>query len=326
MECLDSVLTQTYQNFEIILINPHSSDGTDEICLNYQIKFPKIRLVRTPNQGQLLNRIAGFSIAHGKYLFCLDGDDYWAPNLLETIYLELQDCNSDWIIFGHKRVRDKKIIDMIEHVFPNRSVFQNTEKKKIYEKLIMGRPFNEMWSKVISKPLFEQIIKGENFIQYKSIRIGEDLLFNCYAAQYSKKILYLDYPMYCYRIRNNSISHKFRREELQDYITVKKKIREFMSDWQMDEPIYQNLFLLNISNYFMDWIYRCALSNLPYKEKKFLYKKLRKETLYLESLPYQKKIDISTRHKAFHILFRYNDFLLQCYAKIFLFFKKICRR
>lgn len=323
-ECLDSVLNQTFQNFEIILVNPISQDHTNQICKVYEEKSNKIKLLKIENKGQLLNRVAGFAASCGKYLLCLDGDDRWNKNLLESIYQGISSKPSELIIFGHQRFQGKRIISETLHAFPHESVYRGTDKKLIYEKLISGGPINEMCMKAMSKELFLRI--KEDFSIYSFLRNAEDALYSCYVVQSAESILYLDFPLYQYRVRENSITHIFRRNELNEMITVKTKIKEFMVVWQMDEPGYYELFYKNICNYFADWIYRCAVSGLPYKEKKALYHRLRKETLYVESLPFQNQIQMKLRHKLFVILFNYSDILVELYSKIFLFVKKIDKR
>lgn len=324
-ECLDSVLAQTFQNFEVILLNPNSSDGTETICQKYKKRNKKIRLLEIENQGQLLNRISGFKMARGKYLLCLDGDDYWAPELLERIYQGIRKNECDWIIFGYKRIQNGKILDGIEHIFPDETVFEGEKKKKVYEKLIAGKPFNTMWEKVMSRSLFERIMR-EDFSEYNRIRSCEDLLFNCYAATYATQILYLDAPLYRYRKRKGSITHVFRIEELEDYILVKKKIQNFMAEWNMENIVYYSAFYANICDFFSDWIYRCAISEVPFQVKKKLFERLRQEPLFWESLVYRKTVNVHLRHRIFTELFRRGDYGIQLYAEIFLCLKKCARR
>ena len=325
-QCLDSVLCQTYQNFEIILVNPHSSDGTDGLCLEYQKKHGNIRILKTENRGQLLNRISGFAEAKGDYLLCLDGDDYWEKNLLETVCLGIREHGGDWVIFGHERVCGGKVIGCTEHIFPDGTVLEGEEKKKVYEKLIAGRPLNTMWEKALSRELFGRIMREEDFLQYQSVRSCEDLLFNCHAAWRSARILYLDFSPYRYRMRADSVTHVFRPAELDDYLLVKKRVREFMTKWQMEDENCRSMFYSGLFRFFADWIYRCAISGVTAEEKRGLYGRLRQEALYLEALRYRKNVRIHMRHRLFELLFRHGDLGLRIYAKAFQLFRKYNRK
>lgn len=83
--CLQSVLTQTLGNFEAIVVDDGSTDGTPGLLCRYAERDPRIIVVSTPNRGVARARETGIARARGKYIAFLDGDDFWEPRMLEEM-------------------------------------------------------------------------------------------------------------------------------------------------------------------------------------------------------------------------------------------------
>ena len=84
--CVDSILSQTFTDFELILIDDGSPDNCGTICDEYAARDSRIRVVHQENKGLPAARNAGLNVACGEYIASCDSDDYWEPNLLETVY------------------------------------------------------------------------------------------------------------------------------------------------------------------------------------------------------------------------------------------------
>ena len=84
-ECIDSVLKQTYTNFEIILVDDGSADKSGDICEEYSALDRRIKVIRQRNQGPTIARIAAFQRASGRYVIYMDSDDLWDEQLLEKV-------------------------------------------------------------------------------------------------------------------------------------------------------------------------------------------------------------------------------------------------
>lgn len=108
--CIDSILAQTFTNFELILINDGSTDNSGEICNKYAIHDYRIKIFHQANKGLSGARNSGLEIAGGEWIAFVDSDDWIEPNYLETINRKIQLINVDLYTFGLRRLDDEKIL------------------------------------------------------------------------------------------------------------------------------------------------------------------------------------------------------------------------
>ena len=103
-QCIESVLAQTYQNLEIILVDDGSPDRSGEICEEYAKKDTRIRVLHKSNGGLSTARNTGLQIISGAYIAFLDSDDYLAPDMYETLYRELIENDADIAVCGFVKI------------------------------------------------------------------------------------------------------------------------------------------------------------------------------------------------------------------------------
>jgi glycosyltransferase involved in cell wall biosynthesis len=152
---IDSVLNQTFRNWEIIVIDNHSNDGTKELILSYN--NPKIKILLIKNKGNIAkSRNLGIKKSKGKYLALLDSDDLWTPNKLKACIKTLS--------------KETKIVyhDMYTQNNVNQIIFRKSGmcrdlKKPIYNDLILNGPAFPTSSVVVEKNVFKKI----NFFDVK---------------------------------------------------------------------------------------------------------------------------------------------------------------
>jgi len=100
-ECLDSVMTQSYNDYEVICINDGSTDGSMAVLKEYAEKYPKVSVIDQENKGLSAARNAGINAATGEYVFLLDSDDYLEPDSLDILAKNITD--EDIICFNGRR-------------------------------------------------------------------------------------------------------------------------------------------------------------------------------------------------------------------------------
>ena len=205
-QCIESVVSQTYTNWELVLVNDGSTDSSLQICEAYAKDESRIKVVSQKNQGGVAAQLTGFENATGDYICSLDADDWYESGLLEKCNTHFQNnADVDMILFGYKRIFENG----------ETSLFSLTdENKKLHKEelvnFIMTSTAHALWLKIFKKEIlkysdFEKNIfvsDGEKFRSNNDLFLGLPLLFN------SKEALVLNEYPYNYRILSNSISHK----------------------------------------------------------------------------------------------------------------------
>jgi CDP-glycerol glycerophosphotransferase len=104
-ECLDSILTQSFENFEVIVVDDASTDGSAQLLKQHAGADPRLRVVRLKsNRGAGGARNAGLDHANGDYIWCIDSDDWIVPGALESVALQLEASNPDVLLVGWTRI------------------------------------------------------------------------------------------------------------------------------------------------------------------------------------------------------------------------------
>ena len=192
--CLDSIISQTYKNLEIIVVDDGSWDYTGEILDNYAKKDRRIKVIHKENGGVSSARNKGIEAAEGDYIGFIDGDDLIEPEMYKTLVDLLEEENADIAHCGYQMV------------FPDRiDYYHNTGKKKIQttEEGLKDLLSGEMIEPGLVNKLYKkELIK--NCRLNETVKINEDLLMNYQLFKLSQKSVYYDITPYSYMIRSSS--------------------------------------------------------------------------------------------------------------------------
>lgn len=237
-ECLDSVLQQTFDDYELILVNDGSKDSSGAICDEYMSKRrEKIRVFHQENQGVLLTRRRALSEARGDYIVWLDSDDKLDARTLEKLAAVIFESQGDIIIYGYA-LTDEIGKSIIKTVIPlsevQEKVFEGERKKIIYECMVAGKHMNELCTKCIKRSIID--IQAD-YKQWKHVRMGDDLFCLFPIVDRARKILCLNEIFYYYRTVPQSITHKPNLDYYDSYITVYERMDAYIGCWNLDNTI-----------------------------------------------------------------------------------------
>lgn len=247
-ECIESVVGQTYEDWELILVDDGSVDKSGTICDMYEAKYPgQIRTVHQINSGQIISRVEGVKCASGDYCVFLDADDVLNKDALEIIAGTVEKYSPDMLIYnGHYMSESGEKGDLIYPDFSSELTCYEKEKRQpVFAEVIRSRRFNYIWMKAIRKSCIDVDI---DYRPYTYIRTEEDLLMQLPYFDRAEKIVYLPQSLYLYRDALGSITKQFRLEMYQSVVHINKSLRFYAEKWDVEEwdKICRHRFLQDV--------------------------------------------------------------------------------
>ena len=229
--CINSILNQSYQNFEIILVDDESPDSCPEKCDDWKNKNDKIKVIHKKNQGLGLARNTGLKIASGDYIIFIDSDDYITGNLLEPLNQEIEKNESDIIFFGYKRISNSGVTTLDFSLKPSKKVYDDNYEIK---SVLLPEFINNKDSLFISawNCSFRKEFLLSNKLEFKSEReyISEDIEFHLRAFNEVKKISFIEGSYYCYCQNDFSLTTSYKTDRFERlkrfYIYMEKKSKD----------------------------------------------------------------------------------------------------
>lgn len=275
-KCLNSLVNQTLDNYEVIIINDGATDKSFEIIDKYKNKYPNLIKAYTKENGGLSSaRNYGIQKATGKYIAFLDGDDYVCNDTYKKLYDEISSKNLDMVI-----------CDLFYTYENNKKTFKVSNKKSLKNnKLFLTNVYPVVWNKIYKTEIIKKF-------EFKKGILFEDVEFIHRVLPYIKSIGYIKEPLINYVQREGSITYKFNNKiwdyfgNLESIITFYKK--ENIYDEYKEEITF--IYLRYIYGTFIKQAvrskdlkvvskaYKDAVSNRKklfpkYRTNKYLYKK-----------------------------------------------------
>ena len=213
-DCVESVLNQTFSDFEIILVDDGSKDKCPKICDEYKEKDGRIKVLHKENGGLASARRAGIKIAEGEYVFNLDSDDKIEPDTLETAYNIIKKHSCDIVSFSYKWVENGVTINITNDTSEEGFYDKKMIKEILFPKLLLDEDMNHISYYLSGKAIRREFLTPIQLSVNEKISLGEDLccVVPCYlkaeSVYISKKATYL------YTVRNDSLSKEFNTSQI----------------------------------------------------------------------------------------------------------------
>lgn len=265
--CLDSILQQSFTNYEVILVDDGSLDNSYSICKKYSEKDDRIHCYKKENGGPYQARIYGAKMAKGTYITFCDADDYYASKeAFAILYQELYEEKYDVLQFGYYKKYNhlKRKGYVVEQAFDvNRDDFLMKE----YPKLLCSKWEGShlliyVWNKVYHKNMFHELPNSEDAEQ---VFMGEDLILNLQLLENCRMFRFIPNVLYGYRQLSGGTS-KFSAELMYDLDKRKKYQLMYLKHYQGDEKEkMQRTAICEIAGWFFVYIQQ-ALDYLTDKE------------------------------------------------------------
>ncbi len=218
-QCLNSVVNQTLEDIEIIVINDGSTDNTLKIVQEYATKYKNIKIIDKQNEGCYKARNIGLETAMGEYIAFLDSDDYIESNIYEKLYLKAKETDADIVSSNYYILQDTKL--KVVDFSSSAALLEKSNNKVIGAKNIILDAI--IWNRIFKKQmLIEKQIKF-----HSDIYMADDAFFHIITMLNAEKIVYISDILYTYRIsRKDSITSSYNERNF-DCIKVAKKIMDY---------------------------------------------------------------------------------------------------
>ncbi len=216
-KCIESILKQTYENLEILLIDDGSTDKSPKICDDYAQKDSRIKVFHKENEGLSATRNLGIKLSTGEFIAFIDSDDELSEDFCEILIKAItkQNCDVASVALTMTRENGYKIVTSndIGEIYHN-SKLHVYNKDTILKEVLLRHSFkNYICTKLYRRELFNSCLFKEK-ISY------EDVLFTYEMTKHVNKIAYVDKVCYKYLKRKNSITATCSEKNLNDFLDV----------------------------------------------------------------------------------------------------------
>lgn len=221
-QCLDSILRQTYQDWDLIAVDDGSKDGSMEILKSYEKRDNRIHIISKENEGVSIARNIALKHAHGDYIYFVDSDDIVMPEGLMILVKAMEGSKATFVKSDFLPIDEqgKQVFSNKKQVIRRRYDGQVMESEKFFKKILMKEYF--LWTCLFRKEIIEK-----NHIQFiPHCRLMEDAAFVVDYLLYSDRNVYKDACIYGYRKYEGTVS-AVNKDYTEDMMLIKRHLLEF---------------------------------------------------------------------------------------------------
>lgn len=249
-KCIDSVLGQTFGDFELLLINDGSPDKSGDICRAAAEGDGRIRYFEKPNGGLASARNYGMERARGEYICFVDSDDYIAPNCLEYCLSRIRETEADMVLCGYIMENGNGE----SYVFENDGVYCGKEINSAMIGLKRKNLIDPAWNKLYRRDFLEK-----NAMRFPQGEIYEDTDFNLRLLKKEPKIAVSRECFYHYVLHMGSITRRYNPEKL---ATIKRRALLLREVTEGIEPYCDYYYIKSVFSAIMDMFLSCKKSDI----------------------------------------------------------------
>ena len=246
--CVDSVLSQTYCDLEVILVDDGSPDASPKLCDEYAKKDERVKVIHKENGGLSSARNAALEVCTGSYIFFIDSDDWLTDdNVLSDFIEKAENEQSDFVYSLMNRADDKSCLEL-----------KANERFLEDDLFFLSNPYSfSACNKLYAYTLFQGI-------QFVTGRVNEDVDIIPLVFAKAKKVSRLNRPTYNYYSNPESLTRKsFSEKRFDMFKSVKHVYENFQGTKKQKEVLYENLFGFQIFS-----VYAAILTNTRGKERR----------------------------------------------------------
>ena len=303
--CLKSILSQRYNDLEIILIDNGSTDRSGSICDIYANEYANISVYHIENHGVASARNFGLSKARGEFIYFVDSDDYLVGNLFAEFEDKLTP-DLDLFVFSYYNSFEQEMTETkrTKKILPYNGSYDKYDFSKIFKDLFLSDMLYTVWNKIYRREFLL-----ENNLSFEQYELGEDVRFNLDVYREVNTICLSQDSYYVYVIgRKGSAMSGYNPKRLQYQLQELKMVDDLLSDWNLDSSDLVNTVKARI---LMSNIYNITKQNLSVNRKV----KLVKDTCERQEIEDFIKNDSSALNPLIKLLLKCRMYVVLIYLK-----------
>lgn len=253
--CVRSVLSQTFRDFELLLMDDGSTDQTQRICEAYAAKDPRVKYCRKENTGSYHNRLCGFYQANGAYITAIDSDDYYlSDTVLQTLYDAIRETPCDFLQFGIKQVYrhlSRRGLVNQDDCFVTGEAFRKKEYIRLFG---VFTPDQHLFACIGGKMYSRRLLKDLPAIDPpERLFFGDDVVLNLHVLRDCQSARFLPLQLYAYRETSGG-TKRFSKAAMQDLNCVScQKLRILSERSDLDVPAIEYRIFADIAGSLLDY-------------------------------------------------------------------------
>ena len=266
--CLKSIISQNYDDLEIIVVDNGSTDSSGSICDTYANEHSNISVYHIENHGVGSARNFGLSKARGEFIYFVDSDDYLVGNLFAEFEDKLTP-DLDLLVFSYYNSFEQEMTEKnrTKKILPYNGSYDKYDFSKIFKDLFLSDMLYTVWNKIYRREFLL-----ENNFSFEQYELGEDVRFNLDVYREVNKIYLSQDSYYVYVIgRKGSAMSGYIPKRLQYQLQELKLVDSLLKDWHIDSSNLDNAVKARI---LMSNIYNISKQKLPVTNKVKLVKEI----------------------------------------------------
>lgn len=266
--CLKSVISQNYDDLEIIVIDNGSTDRSGHICETYASQYDNISVYHIENHGVGSARNFGLSKAKGEFIYFADSDDYLVGNLFSDFADKLV-SDLDLVVFSYYNSFEQELTEKYrtKKCLPHSGLYDKNDFITIFTDLFLSDMLYTVWNKIYRREFLL-----ENNISFEKYELGEDVRFNLNVYRNVNRVYLSQESYYVYVIgRKGSAMSGYNPKRLQYQLQELKLVDNLLKDWHIDSSNLDNTVKARI---LMSNIQNISKQKLPVTKKVKLVKEI----------------------------------------------------
>lgn len=239
---INSILSQQYSDYEILLIDDGSTDSSSILCDSLAEQYSCISVFHKPNGGVSSARNTGIENTHGKYITFIDADDVIGDGMLADLIYEIETKQADKIFCAFEEIQENgKTIQRVSDI-PNR---EKLDREFIVSTMLYSGCTTNGYMNSVCGSIFKTSIIVNNKLGFENRPVGEDWLFNMMYCDLAQSIIYINKPYYKYKRNNESAMAKYQPRQFDLWLENRALRQSFIDKYS---------FKVNNTKIDLEWV------------------------------------------------------------------------